>query len=104
MSLIRVAAITCILQLSACAGNPPIRTISLHMRGTGTPDATVTIDDQRIGPLASVRQRGVALPPGRHTVTVENPGFFPWDRVVVAPDDANAQPVFLDVQLQKIPD
>ena len=101
----RAIAIICSLHLFACAGsNLPGKTVSLHMRGTGTPYATVTIDDQLIGPLASVRQRGVALPPGQHTVTVENPGFFPWDRVIVAPDNANAQPIFLDVQLQKIPD
>jgi hypothetical protein len=92
------------MHVFACAGNPAVRTVSLRMRGTGTPYATVTIDDQHIGPLASVRQRGVALPPGQHTVTIENPGFFPWDRVVVAPDDANAQPIVLDVQLTKIPD
>jgi hypothetical protein len=104
MRFIRLAAITCILQTMACAGTPAVRTVSLRMRGTGTPYATVTIDDQHIGPLASVRQRGVALPPGQHTITIENPGFFPWDRVVVAPGDSNAQPIVLDVQLVKIPD
>lgn len=104
MSRVRSAVIICSLHVFACAGTPPARTVSLRMRGNGTPYATVTIDDQHIGPLASVRQRGVALPPGKHTVTIENPGFFPWDRVVVAPDNANAQPIVLDVQLQKIPD
>jgi hypothetical protein len=99
-----MAVIMCSLHLLACAGAPVVRTVSLRMHGTGTPNATVTIDDMRIGPLGSVRQRGVALPPGRHTVTVENPGFFPWDRVVVAPDDSSAQPIVLDVQLTKIPD
>ena len=103
---IRFAAIACILQaLLACAGNDAVKkTVSLRMSGTGTPYATVTVDDQRIGPLAAVRQRGIALPPGPHTVTIENPGYFPWDRVVTAPDQEHAQPIVLDVQLVKIPD
>jgi len=110
--------VACSLQLSACGGAPAaVHTVSLRLRGTGTPSATVTVDDQRIGPLASVRARGIALPPGQHTVSVESPGFFPWDQVVVAPNEANqasgtsggpnqngGKPIFLDVQLVKIPD
>ncbi len=102
----RIIGIACSLQvLVACAGNDAVkRTVSLRMSGTGTPSATVTVDDQRIGPLASVRARGIALPPGQHTVTIENPGYFPWDRVVVAPAQERSQPIVLDVQLVKIPD
>ena len=106
MRTVRTFAILCILHvLMACGGAAAVgRTVSLRMRGTGTPDATVTVDDQRIGPLASVRMRGIALPPGQHTVTIENPGYFPWDRVVVAPDQEHARPIFLDVELVKVPD
>jgi hypothetical protein len=98
------ALIICSIQLIACGATTPGRTVSLRMRGTGTPYATVTVDDQRIGPLASVRMRGIALPPGQHTVTIENPGYFPWDRLVVAPDQEHAQPIVLDVELVKVPD
>ncbi|HEX7665421.1 MAG TPA: PEGA domain-containing protein [Polyangiaceae bacterium] len=105
MRLARCAVIGCILQALACGGEtPPAKTVSLRVRGEGTPNATVVIDDQRIGPLASVRKRGVALPPGKHTVTVEMPGYFPYDTVVEAPDNALAPPIFIDVELAKVPD
>ncbi len=92
MSKLRALAIACSLHaLIACGGNDAIKkTVSLRMSGTGTPYATVTVDDQRIGPLASVRARGIALPPGQHTVTIESAGYFPWDRVVIAPDQEHA--------------
>ena len=102
---LRLAIAICMMHAVACGGaTPPAKTVSLRMRGDGTPDATVIIDDQRIGPLGSVRKRGVALPPGKHTVTVELPGYFPYDSVVEAPDSALAPPIFIDVQLQKVPD
>lgn len=108
ISLARVLAFACIFHATACqvqcAREAPPHTVSLRLRGTGTPGATVTIDDQRIGPLASVRARGVALPPGKHTLTVDAAGYFPFDTIVEAPDDANAPPIFVDVSLQKIPD
>ncbi|MEO8877667.1 MAG: PEGA domain-containing protein [Polyangiaceae bacterium] len=105
MRIVRCLLVACSLHVLACAGtNLPGRTVSLRMRGIGTPSASVTIDDQLIGPLSSVRARGVALPPGQHTVSVENPGYFPWDRIVVAPKGEAVKPIFLDVQLEKIPD
>ena len=64
---------------------PPVKTVSLHMQG-GPADATVTIDDQYVGALVVVQKRGVAMPPGRHRITVERRGYFPWDRVVEVHD------------------
>jgi hypothetical protein len=63
-------------------------------------DASVTVDDQYIGALAFVASRGVALPPGKHRITVEKAGYFPWDRLV----EATEAPIHLDVVLTKIPD
>ncbi len=88
------------LGLVAC-GAPPARTVSLRMEGA-PPDARVTIDDLYVGTLDVVSARGVALPPGSHRVTVEAPGYFPWDRLVEARRDAG--PVRLAVQLVAIPD
>lgn len=88
------------LLLTGCAATAP-QTVSLRMQG-GAPDASVTIDDQYVGALAFVSKRGVAMPPGAHKITVEKPGFFPWDRIVVAKE--GDPPVKIDVELVKIPD
>jgi hypothetical protein len=81
-----------------CAPNPKT-TVSLRMQGN-VPDASVTIDDQYVGALAYVTSRGVALPPGKHRITVERLGYFPWDKLVEATDD----PIRLEVRMVKIPD
>jgi hypothetical protein len=65
-------------------------------------DASVTIDDQYVGALAYVARKGVALPPGKHRITVEKTGYFPWDKLVEARE--GDPPIRLDVELTKIPD
>ena len=62
--------------------------------------AAVTIDDQYIGTFAYVAAHGVAMPPGKHRVTVEKPGYFPWDRLV----EARGPLVRLDVALVRVPE
>jgi PEGA domain len=90
------------LLISSCAPAPiPPTTVSLRMTGS-PPDATVTIDDQILGALAFVQARGVALPPGKHRVTVQAQGFFPWDKEVEAKE--GSPPIRLDVALVPIPD
>jgi hypothetical protein len=77
----------------------PTRTVSLRVKGD-VADAEMTIDDIPIGALGYVAAHGVALPPGRHRVTVEKTGFFPWDSVVEAKDE----PVYLQIHMEPIPD
>jgi hypothetical protein len=90
------------LALVGCAPPPlPPATASLRMRGAPA-DANVTIDDEPIGTLGYVAQRGVALPKGQHRVTVEAPGHFPYDKLVEAKE--GGQRIDLEVKLQKIPD
>ena len=72
---------------------------SVRLKGA-PPDATVTIDDQPIAPLGVLIKRGLSLPPGRHRVTVEREGYFPWDRAV----ESNGDLILLEVQLVKIPE
>jgi hypothetical protein len=87
--------------VSACqvgAASAP-HTVSLRVQGN-VPDAQVTIDDQAVGVLAFVASRGVALPPGRHRITVEKAGYFPWDALV----EATREPVHLQIALVPIPD
>ena len=73
----------------------------MSLRVTGNvADAAVTVDDIPIGVLGYVAAHGVALPPGRHRITVEKAGYFPWDAVV----EANEEPIYLQIQLEPIPD
>jgi hypothetical protein len=87
--------------LAACGPGGDAKTVSMRMVG-GPPNATVTIDDVFVGTLDVVSARGVAVPPGAHRVSVEAPGYLPWDRVVEAKEGAG--PLRLDVQLVKVPD
>jgi PEGA domain len=97
-------AVACatLASLAGCEWNLPhgrAPTVSMRMQGS-PPDATVTIDDHYVGPLAVVAARGVALPMGSHRISVEAEGYFPWDRIVEAKD----KPVTLAVTLVAIPD
>jgi len=87
--------------LAGC-GPAAIQTVSLKMsRQDKTPrDASVTIDEEYIGPLGWVAARGVRLPAGTHRISVEKDGYFPYDVAVVAGKDT----IHLNVTLVPIPD
>ena len=86
----------------ACGPGHGRAAVSLSVsRGPKTPqDASVSIDEEYIGPLYYVAARGVRLPVGQHRITVEKEGYFPWDRLV----EADRQPIHLEVRLVRIPD
>jgi hypothetical protein len=88
-----------VIALAACQPNYGDTPVPLRMKGTPA-DATVTIDDKWIGKLGYVSKHQIMLPPGKHHVTIEHEGYFPWDRAI----DADDEPVVLDVALTKIPD
>ena len=88
------------LLAAACVPGAPATT-SLRVKGK-VPDASVTVDDQYLGALIYVAAHGVALPPGKHRVTVEKIGYFPWDRLVEVKE--GDPPLQLDVELTRIPD
>jgi hypothetical protein len=88
------------LLAAACVPAAPATT-SLKVKGQ-VPDASVTIDDQYLGVFAYVAAKGVALPPGKHRITVEKTGFFPWDRLVEVKE--GDPPIALDVSLTRVPD
>ena len=69
------------------------------MRGA-PPDASVTIDEQYIGAFAYVASHGVSMPAGKHRITVEKAGYFPWDRLV----ESNGVRVELDVAMTAVPE
>jgi hypothetical protein len=90
-----------VVGLVACGSPGQPRTVSMRMIGQPS-GASVTIDDQFVGTLELVASRGVALPPGTHRVSVEAPGYFPWDRMIEAKEGQG--PVRLRVDLVPIPD
>jgi hypothetical protein len=95
----RVLVLACVL---ACGpAGTGAKTVSLRM--TGAPaEARVTVDDQIVGSLDMVEARGVALPPGSHRVSVEAPGYFPFDTIVVAKEGERV--VRIEAKLVRVPD
>lgn len=89
------------LALAACGPPKEPKTISMRMVGS-PPSASVTIDDIFVGRLDTVSARGVALPIGTHRVSVEAPGYLPWDKVIEAKEGQG--PLRLDVRLAATPD
>jgi hypothetical protein len=85
---------------AACSPAREPKHVSLRMAG-GPGDATVTIDDIFVGRLETVAVRGVALPVGPHHLTVEAPGYFPFDKVIEGKEGA---PIRVEVHLVAVPD
>jgi len=103
LSLLGVIGFAIAIALSVWGCGPvPRAAVSLSMAyAKNTPaDASVSIDEQYIGPLGYVSAHGVRLPEGQHRISVTKTGFFPWDRLVTA----GMQPIKLDVALEPIPD
>ena len=104
VALTAAAALALLLILSLTSCEPPTGrpAVSLSlMRSKDSPrDASVIIDEEYIGVLGYVAARGVRLPSGKHRITIEKPGYFPWDRLVEAGHD----PIHLDITLEPIPD
>jgi len=87
---------------SACQAGVGRAAVSLRLnRATNTPrDAGVWIDEEFVGPLSYVAAQGVRLPAGKHHLTVQKAGYFPWDRMV----EADREPILLPIALEPIPD
>ena len=100
--LSKAALLALLLGATAACGPQPRAAVSMSMAyAKGTPaDASVSIDEQYIGPLGYVSAHGVRLPEGQHRISVTKTGFFPWDRLVTA----GLEPIKLDVTLEPIPD
>lgn len=78
---------------------PTQQRVPLSLHGA-VDDALVTIDDRYVGKLGEVERRGVGLLPGRHRITVEQVGFFPFDVLV----EAVEAPLEVTVELERVPD
>lgn len=89
--------------LAACSpAKPPTTSLRLAPGADAPKNARVVVDDQPIGSLAFVTKRGVALPPGKHRITIEADGYLPWDMEVDAGDKGGL--IKLDVSLVRRPD
>ena len=98
-----VLALLLVLSLTSCqvlGPEAPSAPLSLARSEKSPRDAVVTIDEEYIGPLGYVAARGVKLPAGKHRISIEKPGYFPWDRLV----EAGTEPIHFDVRLEPIPD
>ncbi|MFI5301798.1 MAG: PEGA domain-containing protein [Polyangiales bacterium] len=98
-------AFTIALSMSsaACAPpKPPTTSLRLAPAADAPAEAQVTIDDEAIGSLAYVTKHGVALPPGKHRITIELEGYLPWDAVADAGPDGGF--VKLEVVLVRKPE
>jgi hypothetical protein len=88
------------IALAACSGCGS--TSIVVVRFSGTPgEALVTVDDEYAGTLESLSRHGLRLPAGQHRVTIEEVGYFPHDRLIVATPERRLE---IKVKLQKIPD
>ncbi len=62
--------------------------------------ALVYIDDQFIGTLDYVEKKGVRLPEGKHRISVQKNGYYPFDALV----ESDRYPISLKVALLRLPD
>jgi hypothetical protein len=63
-------------------------------------DALVYIDGEYVAKLGTVAKRGVRVPEGKHRISVERNGYFPFDTVVVS----DRKPIFVEVEMLPLPD
>lgn len=104
LSLLGVLGFLVAILLGACPGcGPPLYaavSMSIKYEKPTPGDASVTIDEQYVGPLGYVAAHGVRIREGKHRVSVTKTGYFPYDRLI----DAGRDPIHLDVTLEPIPD
>jgi len=91
--------------LSLCAGCATMGlksavSMKVEREPSAPKDALVYIDEQYIGTLGFVAQRGVRVPEGQHRVSVEKAGYHPYDTLIVS----DRQPIALKVSMLKLPD
>jgi len=102
MRLTRVSGLLLLIALGCAPAKPPTTSLRIAASEDAPRKARVVVDDQTLGTLEFVIKRGVALPPGKHRITIEADGYLPWDQEVDAGDKGGL--IQLDVKLVKRPD
>ena len=98
-----IVACGCALMLACGCATMGLRSavdMSVTMGEHTPPSALVYVDGRYIGSLAAVVARGVRVPEGRHRLTIERTGYFPYDRIIVSALD----PIELKVDLLALPE
>lgn len=97
----RLGLLALVLLSTGCATMGLRAAVDLHVEVTrrSPESALVYIDDHYIGSLAAVAARGVRIVEGKHRVSIEKTGYFPYDAVVVSRFD----PILLKVDLLALP-
>jgi len=62
--------------------------------------ALVYVDGHYVGTLAAVAARGLRLPEGKHRISVEKTGYFPYDAIVIS----KVEPIHVKVDLLPLPE
>jgi len=62
--------------------------------------ALVYVDESYVGTLAQVMRQKLRLPEGKHRISVEKTGYYPFDVVVVSA----RKPLEVEVELLRLPD
>lgn len=91
-SLLTGLFVTCLMALSVsgCAtmGLRSAVDMTVKMGPHAPASALVYINGSYIGSLAAVVARGVRIPEGKHRLSVEKSGYFPYDAIIVSDIDA----------------
>ena len=96
-----LALLAALLSAQACFPQPrAVVSLKIQRAGNTPRDASVTVDEEYIGPLYLVATQGLRLPVGKHRITVTRDGYFPWDWLV----EADRMPIQLAVELVPIPE
>ena len=87
------------LVVSGCAtmGLRSAVDMTVKMGPHAPPSALVYINGNYIGSLAAVVARGVRVPEGKHRLSVEKSGYFPYDTIIVSDLDA------IDLRIDLLP-
>ena len=95
-------AVLLLASLACAPSKPPTTSLRLTPAADAPKRAKVTVDDQPLGSLEFVLKHGVALPPGKHRMSIEAEGYLPYDVEIEAGDNGGV--IKLDVKLIKTPD
>jgi hypothetical protein len=96
----QIASLGAILGALLTSGCPSQPTVLLRFSGEPV-DALVTVNDRYIGKLGRLSRRGIKLPPGQYRVTVEQTGYFSFDRLLQVDEDSA---ITVAVELTEVPD
>ena len=100
--LTRVLLFSCAMAMTGCMTMGLRAAVDVSFKAPPeTPGrALVYVDETYVGTLAQVMQQGLRLIEGKHRISVEKTGYYPYDTVVVS----SRKPITVEVALLRLPD